>query len=99
MGTGQLGGGGGEPSTPRKFDGIDESKTGASPFGFFDSPEPVTAADLNFNGRITKANFLRLANVHFDTLDPKGVGYLTLAGLPKTPVQLVLERQRARKRR
>jgi hypothetical protein len=99
MGAGQMGGGpeGGSSSDRKLPQFLDESKTGASPFSFFDQPEPVTAADLNFNGRITKANFLRLAGVHFDTLDRKGVGYLTLADLPKTPVQKVLEKARRRR--
>jgi len=76
---------------------LDESRNGASPFSFFDAPEPVTAADLDFNGIIRKKNFLRLAGVHFKSLDRKGEGYLVLAQLPKTHAQEVLER--ARKRR
>ena len=76
---------------------IDESGQGASPYSFFQQPEPVAAADLDFNGRITKANFLRLADAHFDDLDPKELGYLTLDTLPKTRVQKVLERKHRHK--
>ena len=75
---------------------LDESKQGASPFSFFDEPEPVATADMNFNGKITLANFLRLADMHFTTLDHDGAGYLTLAKLPKTQVQKLLEHQRRR---
>ena len=75
---------------------LDESKKGASPFSFFDEPEPVATADFNFNGKITLPNFLRLADMHFTTLDRDGTGYLTLAKLPKTQVQRLLERSHRR---
>ena len=75
---------------------IDESHNGASPFSFFDQPEPVTAADMEFNGYIKKRNFLKLAGVHFQSLDPKERGYLVLAELPHTHVQDVLLRARRR---
>jgi hypothetical protein len=85
-------GAGREPSGPRIPHSIDESRNGASPFSFFDQPEPVTAADLEFTGFIKKKNFLRLAGVHFQSLDHKEQGYLTLDGLPKTFVQQLLAR-------
>jgi hypothetical protein len=95
MGGGQIDpGGDATPSEPRQPKDIDESKNGASPFSFFDQPEPVTAADADFNGRITLKNFLRLADARFDRLDRKQQGYLTLADLPKTPVQKALEHRR-----
>ena len=84
--------GGPETEAPSKLQHLDESNTGASPFGFFDEPEPLMAADLRFRGVVFKPDFLKLANVHFDTLDPGNVGYVTLATLPKTPMQRVLER-------
>jgi hypothetical protein len=71
---------------------IDESGQGASPYGFFAEPEPVMAADENLNGIIKKAAFLRLAGRHYDRLDPDGVGYLTLAKLPRTAIQARVER-------
>jgi EF hand len=76
----------------------DASGKGASPYGFFDEPEPVTAADLNFTGLILKANFLKMANIHFASLDKAGQGYLTLDTLPMTPVQRRLTRGRAKRR-
>jgi hypothetical protein len=83
----------------RKQQELDESGQGASPYGFFEEPEPVMAADENLNGIIKKAAFLRLAGRHFDRLDPDGVGYLTLAKLPKTSMQVRVERaQRGLKR-
>jgi hypothetical protein len=71
---------------------IDESGQGASPYGFFSEPEPVMAADEDLNGIIRKAAFLRLAGRHFDGLDPDGNGYLTLSKLPKTEIQVRVER-------
>ena len=38
---------GGNPVTP----GLDETGVGASPFSFFDEPEPVLTADFNVEGR------------------------------------------------
>jgi hypothetical protein len=86
-----------EPSTPKILHDLDETQQGASPFSLFDEPEPVTAADFDFNGKIKKANFLKLADMHFTSLDTEGAGYLTLAKLPKTEVQKRLE-QRHRRR-
>lgn len=65
----------------------DASGKGASPYGFFDEPEPVTAADVNFRGLIAKADFAKMADIHFASLDKAGQGYLTLDTLPMTPVQ------------
>lgn len=90
--------GGAEAPEARPPHDIDESGQGASPYGFFYEPEPVMAADENLNGYIRKAAFLRLAGRHFDRLDPDGVGYLTLARLPKTQAQLKIERYQQRHR-
>jgi hypothetical protein len=87
-----------EPSTPKILHDLDETQAGASPFSLFDEPEPVTAADFDFNGKIKKANYMRLADMHFTRLDTSGVGYLTLAGLPKTEVQKKLERLHIKRR-
>ena len=70
---------------------LDESQKGASPYSLFDEPEPVTAADLDYTGFISRENFLKLADAHFATLDAARAGYLTLAALPKTPAQQRLE--------
>ena len=77
---------GGNPVAP----GLDETGNGASPFSFFDEPEPILTADFNIDGVITRQNFLKLADMHFTSLDSKGVGYLTLATLPKTKIEKVL---------
>jgi hypothetical protein len=70
---------------------LDVSGVGAAPYGFFSSPEPVTAADADMNGFVKKPEFLALADRHFTELDGDDSGYLTLERLPKTRVQQVLE--------
>ena len=74
----------------------DESGDGAAPYSLLVSPEPVAAADRSFAGRITKADFLRLADLHFTTLDRDQDGYLSLAKLPKTAAQKAVEQYQRR---
>jgi hypothetical protein len=81
------------PHGPQK---LDESGAGASPFSFFDEPEPIMAADLSFRGVVFKADYMKLAAIHFSTLDHKDLGYLTLADLPETPMQKRLTKGRHR---
>ena len=38
----------------------DASGAGASPYSFFDEPEPVTAADVHFRGLISKEDLARI---------------------------------------
>ncbi len=84
------------PHPPRDFD---ESGQGAAPYGLFEEPEPIMAADMDLNGFITRANFLKLADMHFTTLDRDGDGFLTLAKLPPTPIQTLLEKSRPRRKK
>ena len=72
------------PHGPQK---LDEFAAGASQFGFFDEPEPVMAGDLSFRGVVTRTDYMKLAAIHFSTLDAHGLGYLTLDRLPLTPIQ------------
>jgi hypothetical protein len=97
---GSIDPGGDQPSDdePKKLP-LDESLQGAAPYGLLAEPEPVLAADLDLNGLITRKNFLKLADMHFKTLDGEGRGYLTLAALPKTQVQTLLARNQPKKRR
>lgn len=84
------------PHAPRDFD---ESGQGAAPYSLFEEPEPIMAADMDLNGFIRKANFLKLADMHFTTLDRDGDGYLTLAKLPPTPIQKLLEKSRPKRKK
>jgi hypothetical protein len=86
------------PSTPPP-QGLGESTQGASPYSFFDEPEPVAAADLHYRGVVSKADFLTLSNAHFDTLDRQQRGFLTLDALPQTPIQRQLARLQRHRRR
>jgi hypothetical protein len=84
-GGGRRGGGSqGPPGSPHP---PEPELTGAAPFDLFAEPEPVTAADANFDGRITLAEFLAAADRHFDALDTRGAGKITLADLPRTAAQ------------
>ncbi|OYX32149.1 MAG: hypothetical protein B7Y99_09065 [Caulobacterales bacterium 32-69-10] len=73
-------------------------REGAALFSYFFDPQPVTAADSDFNSRITLAEAQSIADRRFAMLDNAGTGALTLAALPKTPVQSAAE-SRAKDRR
>jgi hypothetical protein len=94
-GGGGLGGGDRQAQSSHTQAG-DRLSQGAGLYGFLDEPEPVTSADANFDGRITPAEWVAKARRSFHTLDAKGTGRLTLAALPKTPIQTVIEARKAR---
>lgn len=54
---------------------------GASQFGLLDLPEPVAAADADFNRGVSQAEFRQAALQRFAALDLDHKGRLTLAGL------------------
>jgi hypothetical protein len=64
---------------------------GAPEFSLINVSEPVASADLNFDGKVSLEEFLGAADRRFDALDKDRLGYLTLAGLPRTPEQVALE--------
>jgi hypothetical protein len=76
-----------------------ETLQGAGLFGLLNEPEPVAAADTQFDGRITLQEFEAAADRRFDLLDPKQRGYLTLDTLPKTPVQQEIIRRAKQKQK
>jgi hypothetical protein len=84
-------------ATPKAPEGLNETGVGASPYSFFDEPEPILTADLNVNGIILRDNFLKVADMHFDALDPEQRGYLTLKTLPETQVEKLLNQLHRRK--
>jgi len=71
----------------------DRQPEGAGLYGLLNEPEPVAASDAEFNGHITLKEFDAAAERRFAILDTKHQGYLVLADLPKTPVQLAIQRQ------
>ncbi len=72
---------------------------GAAAYGLLGEPEPVTAADTDLDGRITKAEFLAAADRRFKRLDKKGDGKLTLDELPMTASQAEAEARGRRGKR
>jgi hypothetical protein len=60
---------------------------GAAIYGLIAEPEPVMAADADFNRRITKDEAQKAASIRFALLDKDKDGLLKLAELPKTPTQ------------
>jgi hypothetical protein len=68
---------------------------GAAPFNLLGEPEPVTGADMDFDSRITRAEFQGAADRRFRRLDPEGHGRLTLATLPATQQEKLLGRGRS----
>jgi hypothetical protein len=67
---------------------------GAAFFSLFNEPEPVMAADRNFDFKISLKEFLDQADRHFARLDPKERGYFTLADLPPTPAETYFHTRR-----
>lgn len=61
---------------------------GAGRYTFLNIPEPVEAADGDFNRAVDRAEFRAAAIARFRQLDTAGTGRLTLATLPKTPAQV-----------
>lgn len=82
----------GGPGRPQKG----EPDQGAGLFSMLNQPEPVSAADTDFNGRISLEEFLAAADRRFGRIDKAEHGYLTLDCLPKTPVQAAIEKAAAR---
>ena len=73
---------------------------GAAVYSLLNVPEPVAAADTQFDGRITRAEFAAAIDRRFDLLDKANLGYLTLAGLPMTPLQIeIVKRAKQRAKR
>jgi hypothetical protein len=84
------------PDQGAQQDGSSSSKKdipqGGAWYGLLGEPEPVAAADTNFDGVITYAEFMQATDERWKLLDPDKTGYITLDSLPKTPIQAKLER-------
>jgi hypothetical protein len=72
-----------EDDTPQKL----TPDQGAAYYGLFQEPEPVMAADRNFDFLVSRKEFLDQADRHFRALDVKAKGYLALTDLPQTPAE------------
>lgn len=65
-----------------KAPAYDAGKLGAARFSYFDLPEPITAADRNFNRGVDAREFADAADKRFASLDRKKDGKLTWDELP-----------------
>ncbi|MFA5968692.1 MAG: EF-hand domain-containing protein [Sphingomonas sp.] len=86
--TGNGGGqdGGGDSSPPAlRLGAFAEPISGAGHFGLINIAEPITSMDADLDGTVNFNEMRRAAGRRFDLLDPDGVGYLTLADLPRAP--------------
>ena len=83
-----------EPSSGGRDEPSGPSMEGAAPFNLLAEPEPVSGADIDFDSRITRAEFQSKADRRFRQLDAEGHGKLTLATLPMTQQQKFLGRGR-----
>jgi Ca2+-binding EF-hand superfamily protein len=61
--------------------GGDDQPQGAARFGLLDLPEPVAAADADFNRGVSRDEFRKAAQLRFQALDVDRQGRLTLAVL------------------
>ena len=76
----------------------DIGRQGAAIYGLLSDPEPVASASSELSGRISRQEWRAAAHRRFSRLDTKSRGWLSMADLAKTPVQLVLEKQEARRK-
>jgi hypothetical protein len=74
------------------------SMEGAAPYGLLGEPEPVRAADRNFDGRVSLKEFVAAADRRFGLLDKRHDGKLTLDELPMTVQQQMAEEKSPHRR-
>ena len=99
MGGGHHGGGMGSAGEGRMggnngANGFMPPLQGAGRYGYIATPEPVTAADVNFDGMITRAEFMAAASRRFEMLDFRQDGALTQRELPRLKANPDHERRR-----
>ncbi|MCA1935909.1 MAG: hypothetical protein LDL37_10670 [Asticcacaulis sp.] len=91
-----------QPKNPRPSDESDKtaaanryvkSVQGAAQFSLINEPQPIRAADANFDYRITTEEWARATSQRFRLLDANKDGKLTVDELPKTPLQKGLEQR------
>src|SRR5579884_3542576 len=75
----RRGGGDDAGRSPHFVRGGEDPHQGAGKYGLLDLPEPVVAADADFNRGVSLAEFRQAADQRFLALDLDHKGYLTLA--------------------
>ena len=78
---------GGEEAPAQTKRAMPDLPRGGGRYGLINAPEPVVSCDTDLNRRVTLTEYNAAADRRFSLLDPNEVGYLTLATLPKTPIQ------------
>lgn len=73
----------GSSSDPAPAEHYDASTEGAARYSYLDLPEPVAAADADFNRGVSPKEFAAAANARFDLLDANHDGVLTRDELPR----------------
>ena len=68
-------------SRPKAGEGM-FGREGAARFGLLNTPQPIRACDLGFDGKVTLDEWKRTAALRFDMLDTTKAGVLTLDTLP-----------------
>jgi hypothetical protein len=81
-GGGHRGGGEGGSSAESGPGPSEPAMQGAARFGYLAIPEPVIAADTDFNRGVSPREFLAAANQRFDLLDTNHDGVITRDDLP-----------------
>lgn len=61
--------------------------SGAARFSLLNEPQPLLAADLDVDGKVSRAEWERATARRFDRLDAAHAGVLTLAGLRPPPAK------------
>lgn len=83
------------PPTPLRGPRLPRGALGYGPIaaaGFFNYPQPIKAADTDTNQTVTIQEWLQATDRWFQLLDTDHDGVLTLATLPRTPLQGLVER-------
>ena len=70
---------------------------GAAQYGLIDEPQPIRAADANFDFRISMDEWLAATEERFKMLDRNGDESITLDELPTTPFQKAMMSDKDRK--
>lgn len=86
-------------SARHKFDYRDAPLQGAARYALLNFPQPVTAADSNFDRSISRAEFRAAATYRFQLLDPQRRGALTFAALDQQRARVFAEARKRAKRK
>lgn len=87
------------PKNARKLDLREPLLQGAARYSLLNMPEPVTAADSDFDRDISRSEFHAAAQYRFDLLDTAHRGALDFAALDKIRVKVLADAAKMAKKR